>query len=318
MNIVILGGTGFISSNITEKCLLKGNEVIHFNRGHRRTLYDIVSRKGDRHNEEDLNKSLKYKPDVIIDMICFNKEDAELSVKVFANNIEHYIYCSTSCVYTPRISNNYILETSETNPISKYGSEKLKAENIFLKAMSQGVFKTTIFRPGHIFGQNFLVNNLSLEGRYVLKRFLLNEPVILTERGKRYFQACHVDNVGDIFSEVCKLKKAYGNIYNIAGEELFTWNDIYKIERKLLNSKSDIIYKNTDYIVSLAPKYFDFLNTYTKFDWMQSMDNLHKDVKRYSYKVNFITGMRRFIEENEKEINRCDSEKNIYEKILNI
>ena len=316
MRIVILGGTGLLSSSITGMCVKEGKEVIHFNRGNKKSEYDVLTIQGNRYCKEDLKKILNYKPDVVIDMLCFSENDAQLTANIFANNIEHYIYCSTSCVYTPRINQGWITEESETRPFTKYGQGKLQAERVFLEAMYKNLFNVTIFRPGHIFGEAFLVNNLSFEGIYVLNRLLNNEPVVLTEKGKRNFQACHVDNVGVAFAKSLGLKTVYGKIYNISGEEDYTWNDIYLIEKELLNSSSQIVYKETDQIVAIDMVYFDCLNTYTRFDWKQSTNRLKADIVSYGYNTDFKSGLVKFISDNEKKIHFCKNEKYMYEKIL--
>ncbi|MGP1411992.1 MAG: NAD-dependent epimerase/dehydratase family protein [Peptoanaerobacter stomatis] len=317
MKIIILGGTGLLSASITKMCIAEGKEVLHFNRRNRRPAYDVQTIQGNRYYKGDLEKILNYRPDVVIDMLCFSEKDAELTVDVFANKIEHYVYCSTSCVYTPRISQDWSTEESETKPLTKYGQGKLQAERVFLEAMDKGLFNITIFRPGHIFGRDFLVNNLSFDGIYVLNRLLNNKPVVLTENGERNFQACHVDNVGLAFAKASGLKNTYGKVYNLSGEEEFTWNDIYLIEKELLNSNSQIIYKGTNQILSIDPIYFDFLKTYTKFDWKQSTKKLNSEIIGYSYNIGFETGLIKFISDNEEKIYLCENEKCLYEKILN-
>ncbi len=76
MKVVILGGTGLLSSAITEKCLEEGYNVIHFNRGKTKLKYDVETIYGNRYEKNELAKILSVKPDVIIDMLCFNEEDA--------------------------------------------------------------------------------------------------------------------------------------------------------------------------------------------------------------------------------------------------
>jgi len=317
MKIIILGGTGLLSTSITKMCIAEGKEALHFNRRNRKTECDVQTIQGNRYYKEDLEKILNYKPDVVIDMLCFSEKDVKLTVNIFANKIEHYIYCSTSCVYTPRISQDWITEDSETKPFTEYGQGKLLAERVFLEAMDRKLFNITIFRPGHIFGRDFLVNNLSFDGIYVLNRLLNNGPVVLTETGERNFQACHVDNVGLAFAKASGLKNTYGKVYNLSGEEEFTWNDIYLIEKKLLNSNSQIIYKETSQVIRIDPIYFDFLKTYTRFDWKQSTKKLNSEIVGYFYNTDFKTGLIKFINDNEKKICSCQNEKCLYEKILN-
>lgn len=316
MKILILGGTGLLSSGITKKCLEKGYEVVHFNRGTTNVSDGIQQIKGNRYEKDELKRALQCKPDVVIDMLCFEAEHARLGVDVFQGQVDQYIYCSTSCVYTPRISENMILEDSETKPLTEYGQNKLAAEQIFRKAAEEGKFSTTIFRPGHVYGNDFLVTNLDFEGKFVLARMLQNKDVILTDGGKRKFQACHKDNIGNAFAECCGNKDAYGKIYNIAGEEFMDWNTVYEIEKSVLNSKSNIIYLKSEDVVREDRARFDFLETYTKYDWMQSMERLKSDLENYQYEVDFQTGIGQFIEDNYEMIKKCETNDQLYDKMI--
>ena len=169
MKIVIMGGTGVLSTSITKMCIKEGYEVLHFNRGSTRKATEVTTIIGDRYRTNDLERILQYKPDIIIDMLCFNSHHAEMAVNVFAGKIEQYIYCSTSCVYTPRVGKEQITEDSPTCPNTDYGLGKMQAEKVFRDAAENKAFHLTIFRPGHIYGQEFCVSNLDLEGLHLLK-----------------------------------------------------------------------------------------------------------------------------------------------------
>ncbi len=99
-----------MSSAITEKCLEEGYNVIHFNRGKTKLKYDVETIYGNRYEKNELAKILSVKPDVIIDMLCFNEEDARLSIEIFKGKISQYIYCSTSCVYKPVLKKAYCMK----------------------------------------------------------------------------------------------------------------------------------------------------------------------------------------------------------------
>lgn len=316
MKVVILGGTGLLSSAITEKCLEEGHKVIHFNRGKTKTKYDVEKICGNRYEKDELAKVLSFKPDVVIDMLCFNEDHAKLSIDIFKGQILQYIYCSTSCVYTPILEKKILSEESDTNPITNYGKGKLSGEVCFFKAMEEKFFNVTVFRPGHVFGKDFLVSNLSFGGLYVLNRMLHNQDIVLTEGGEREFQACHADNIGLAFAKSCGNEATFGGTYNIAGEEVFTWNELYEIEKRFLNSNSRIVYKLAEEIIDIDRQNLDFLNTYTKYNWHQSLEKIKKEICGYEYLVNFNKGFKKFIYENEEAINNCHIEDDLYAKIL--
>ncbi len=305
-----------MSSAITEKCLEEGYNVIHFNRGKTKLKYDVETIYGNRYEKNELAKILSVKPDVIIDMLCFNEEDARLSIEIFKGKISQYIYCSTSCVYKPVLKKSVLYEKSETKPITSYGMGKLSGEECFFRAMEEKFFNVTVFRPGHVFGKDFLVSNLSFGGMYVLNRMLHNQDIILTEGGEREFQACHADNIGLAFARSCGNEATYGGTYNIAGEEVFTWNELYEVEKQFLSSNSRIVYKVAEEIIDIDRQNLDFLNTYTKYNWHQSVGKINKEISGYKYLVNFEKGLQKFINENEEAIRNCHIEDDLYAKIL--
>ncbi|HZM23214.1 MAG TPA: NAD-dependent epimerase/dehydratase family protein, partial [Anaerolineales bacterium] len=100
MKICIVGGTGNISQSIVQLLLKHGHEVMCFNRGQRTTIPDGVRLiQGDRRNREDFEQKMQAeKFDAAIDMICFNAEDAESSVRAF-RGVGWFVQTSTTCTY---------------------------------------------------------------------------------------------------------------------------------------------------------------------------------------------------------------------------
>ena len=213
--VVILGGTGILSTSISKFCKKEGFNVLHFNRGITNRNSNIKTIIGDRHSKNDLYKVLLHNPDIIIDMLCFDEHDANIAISVFAGKIEQYIYCSTASVYKPVKNASVIYENSSKEPCTEYGKNKLLAEKRFITAHNNGKFELTIFRPGHVYNEKSFINYLSLDGLFLIKRLVNNQDVILTENGEKIYQACHADNIGLAFSKVCNNSASYGKIYNI-------------------------------------------------------------------------------------------------------
>lgn len=316
MKVVILGGTGVLSSAISRECIKSGYNLIHFNRHTKTGGTNVKTIVGNRYNESDLKKILQFQPDVVIDMLCFNKEHADLAAQVFKGNVNQYIFCSTSCVYTPNNKQQILTESSETNPFSEYGNNKLEAEKVFKNANKKNYFNVTIFRPGHVFSDDFTVSNLSLDGFYTINRIKRGLDVILTEGGNRFWQACYSDNIGLAFAKSCGNSACYGNVYNIAGEENFTWNELYTQIISKLNSSTKIKYLQTDSVVNAEKKKFDFLDSVTRYDWLHDTSRLKHDVPDYNYNVNFNTGIVKVLEKHKADILEFSPEESLYEKLL--
>lgn len=318
MKVVILGGTGILSTSISQKCIEKSFEVYNFKRSQGGVQENVKIILGDRNNKADLRKVLKVKPDIIIDMLCFDEEAAKLSAEVFKNEISQYIFCSTSCVYTPVKGAASLVEESATEPYTEYGNSKLSAEKVFRESEKKKYFNVTIFRPGSVFNDRFVVNHLTMNGFDVLARMKKNMDVVLSDGGTQHFQLCHSSNIGAAFSGACGNELCFGNTYNIAGEEAYTWNDIYRIEKEILGSKSQIIYMDSDKLLAKGKDKLSFMETVTAYDWNHNTKKLHAHIEDYSYKANFEKSIEKIIKQKYQSLDEASCEDDLYNLILDI
>ncbi|MEI6421820.1 MAG: NAD-dependent epimerase/dehydratase family protein, partial [Lentisphaerota bacterium] len=100
MKVCVIGGTGNISTSIVRVLLEKGHEVTCYNRGKSGTLpKDVRVICGDRSLRDDFEKSMQKESfDAVIDMICFNAEDAKSDIRAFPH-VGQLVHCSTVCTY---------------------------------------------------------------------------------------------------------------------------------------------------------------------------------------------------------------------------
>src|SRR4029078_6022646 len=83
MRVLIIGGSGLISTGIVSHLLARGADVTVFNRGKRPSTLPVSVKHlvGDR-NDKSFESFFAGKPfDVVIDMICFNPEQAQADVR---------------------------------------------------------------------------------------------------------------------------------------------------------------------------------------------------------------------------------------------
>ena len=104
MKVLVLGGTGNISRAVVSALLRENHEVVLFNRGLNPDLPPSGIRviTGDRRNRDHFKQILSGQNfDYVIDMICFNLEDARSDFDVFRGKVAHFIHCSTVMTYGP-------------------------------------------------------------------------------------------------------------------------------------------------------------------------------------------------------------------------
>ena len=103
MKVLIIGGTGLISTAITGQLLERGDDVTLYNRGKSEARIPAGAKTlhGDRKQYAEFEKQMAEAGnfDCVIDMVGFVPEDAESVVRAFKGRIGHFIFCSTVCVY---------------------------------------------------------------------------------------------------------------------------------------------------------------------------------------------------------------------------
>lgn len=102
-NILVTGGTVFVSRYVAEYFVKKGDNVFVLNRNSRPQSEGVILIEGDRNYLE--NKLKRYHFDVVLDITAYTKKDIENLVNAL-DDIEQYIFISSSAVY-PENSNPY-------------------------------------------------------------------------------------------------------------------------------------------------------------------------------------------------------------------
>ena len=276
MNILIIGGTGLISTSITRQLVEAGHKVTIFNRGQTEPRlsngYEFI--RGDRNDfasfEEKFSNLDNF--DCVIDMVCFKKEQAESAIRTFRGRVGQYIFCSTVDVYTKPPATYPILETHERQSLSDYGRDKAKCEDLFLSAHAEGDFPVTILRPASTYGEGGLIIHTFGWDTFFLDRLLNGKPVIVHGDGEALWVSCHADDVARGFVNAVGNEKAFGNAYHLTGEEWQTWNQYHlRLAEAIGAPKPTLIHIPADILVRISPS--QAMITYLNFQYTNIFDN---------------------------------------------
>jgi nucleoside-diphosphate-sugar epimerase len=252
MKILIIGGTGFISSSITVKLLEKGHLVTVLTRGKttaRVTHPDIKYLYGDRDNADTLRTAAAERFDAVYDMIAYTPEQSETAVKIFRGNTGRFIHCSTISVYM--ISNDItipitedqdkapVMEYYSRNPFGMdYGINKRKCEEILWKHYDPKKFPVSMVRPTFVSGPG----DSAKRDYFWIERILDGKPLLVPGDGNYKFQQIYIDDCTEIFCRLINDEISVGEAYNAAAEETFTLNEYLHRLALLLGKHIDIIH----------------------------------------------------------------------------
>ncbi|MDD7794129.1 NAD-dependent epimerase/dehydratase family protein [Clostridium sp. 'White wine YQ'] len=253
-NILIMGGTTFVSSSLAKHYIKQGYNIDILTRGIKTLDYNgfinhlICNRKSKSEVVEVLKKkSYEY----IFDISAYTKEDVEiLLTSIDKTNLKGYIFCSSGAVYKP--SDEPINEEDEKgeNPNwGKYGTDKKEAEDYIINSKIPYV----IFRPTYIYGEG---NNLYREG-YFFDRIKNKKPIPMPYGNNTKTQFIHIDDLVKIFESAMIMEKK-NKIYNITNPDIVTFEDLINICGKALNEKPNIIRIDTNKVRNDVRTYFPF------------------------------------------------------------
>jgi nucleoside-diphosphate-sugar epimerase len=298
MNVLIIGGTGIISTPITRMLLEQNHSVTHFNRGNKQGEFKVETIVGDRTDYEMFKTLLgNQKFDCVIDMVCYKPEDAKSAVETFQNNIGHFIFCSTVDVYTKPSPFYPITEDAPRQPSKNfmYAYDKAQCEEIFFTAHKQSNFPVTVIRPAYTYREGVGILHTFGWSIDYLERIRSGKPIITHGDGNSFWVACHADDVARAFVKAIGKTQTIGKAYHVAGEEWMTWRAYHETVAKALGRElPEIIPIPTDVLYKLAPEQSFW--TKVNFQFNNIFDNtLAKRDLDFSYTVTWLEGATRMV-----------------------
>ena len=302
MRVLIVGGTGLISTAITCFLVERGDDVTLYNRGQTEADipegYDTITgnRKDYAAFETQMAEAGNF--DAVIDMIGFVPADIESAIRAFRGRTGQFIFCSTVDVYTKPAQHYPIREDAARKPMPSfpYAYNKAKCERLLEEAHERGDFPVTIIRPAHTYGEGRgLIHSFGLGGAYYFHRIRLGKPIITHGDGSSLWTACHRDDVGQAFAEAVGNEKTFGKGYHTASEEPMTWNQYHQTVAQAMNApEPELVHMPTDLLFEIAPKAAEWCRE--NFQYNNIFDNAAaKADLNFRYTVPFVEGVRRIV-----------------------
>ena len=264
MRILIIGGTGTISSAITRQLAASGQDLWLLNRGTRQQevpagVKQIVA---DISNEEEVERLLgDMQFDAVCEFIGFVPEQVERDIRLFKGRTRQYVYISSASAYNKPASNHVINEgTSLANPYWEYSRNKIACEELLMKEYRENAFPVTIVRPSHTYCERSVpVSVHGPKGSWqVLKRMIDGKPVVVQGDGSSLWTLTWNEDFARGFIGLLGNPKAIGEAFQIMSDESLTWNQVYKCVADALGVAFHPYYVSSEFLAAVAPKEYDF------------------------------------------------------------
>ena len=264
MKILIIGGTGTISSAITRQLSEGGYDLWLLNRGTRKSEVPANVRQVicDINDEASVLDNLAGEMfDAVCEFIGFTPAQVERDLRLFQGRTRQYVYISSASAYNKPAANHVITEgTTLANPLWQYSRDKIACEELLIKAYREQGFPITIVRPSHTYCERGVPTSVhGPKGCWqVLKRMLDGKPVIIQGDGTSLWTLTWNEDFARGFIGLLGNPKAIGEAFQIMSDESLTWIQIYQCVANALNVPFKPYYVSSEFLSEVAPKEWDF------------------------------------------------------------
>ncbi len=264
MKILIIGGTGTISSAITRQLSESGHELWLLNRGNRKSEVPSNVRQVvcDINDEAGVLRQVgSERFDAVCEFIGFVPSDVERDIRLFRGRTRQYVYISSASAYAKPAASHVITEgTTLANPHWLYSRNKIASEEVLMRAYRESGFPVTIVRPSHTYCERSVpVSIHGPKGSWqVLRRMMDGKQVLVQGDGSSLWTMTWNEDFARGFIGLLGNPKAIGEAFQIMSDESLTWNQIYQSIAHALGVSFRPYYVASDFLAAVSPKEWDF------------------------------------------------------------
>lgn len=298
MKILVLGGTGNISRAIVKEGLKAGFDITIFNRGSRKVGFEdkVNVIIGDIKDEEGFRAKMKdLSFDVVIDMICFDENDAAFIVDVFKDRARQLIFTSSVACYAHPFHSMPVREECEglleknTYP---YGYKKANMERYLYTVMEKGIIPVTIIRPSLTFGEGCANIGVMRQNRNIVDRIEKGKPLILPGDGTAVWSFTFTPDLARAYILSCLNEKTYNKYYHVCSSELLLWKDLYLTFGRILGKEVKLCYIPSEILNAADPALFGHFYSEKQYANYYTTEKFRKDVPEWKVEISLEEGLR--------------------------
>ena len=238
-NILIIGGSGFLSGTLARTAVSEGYKVHVITRGLRHLpegVQGLIADRSDVISFKEIVASANVRWDAVFDCICYEPWEARQDIEVFRNLTDHLIFVSTDFVYDP--GKRWFPQTEKNMHFlsnGSYGAKKRLCELEFING-DLGGMAYTVLRPAHIYGPGSELGCLPMESRKtdLIERINEGKPVRLAGGGYFLQQPIYSEDLAELMLSCIGNKKTYNEIFCAMGPDVIESRKYYEIIAEFL------------------------------------------------------------------------------------
>ncbi len=238
LNILLIGGSGFVSGTLARLAVAQGHGVTAVTRGQRALPAGVTPLVADRTDAAGFASAIEEAEtawDLVVDCIGYGPEDTRQDVVLLRERAGHLVFISTDFVYAPANRRFPQTEDAADYLADGYGGQKRQAE-LVLAGADTGAMRWTVLRPCHIYGPGSLLGCLPEHGRdpQLIDRLRRGEALRLVGGGHFLQQPILAADLAQTILSCAGNAAAHGQICNVSGPTVVESWQYYQIIADIL------------------------------------------------------------------------------------
>lgn len=232
MNVLLIGGSGFLGSILAEHFLAAKDRVTILSRGNKPLPTGVEPIIADRKNADSFASAVNGQTfDLVVDVNAFTAADVQAVTPALAGKTGHYVLISTDFVYADDIEQIPIAEDAPKDSKTPYAVGKLAAEAAMTEAWQDLKFPGTSLRPPHIFGAGKELGSGSVQGRdrNLLRSMRAGTGLTLIAEGELLIQPVWHRQIAEACEAIAGNPATFGHAMNMPGGEAITTRRYYQL-----------------------------------------------------------------------------------------
>lgn len=253
--VLIIGGTGIISTACVHAAARQGAELTLLNRGRSadngrrpapadaKVLYADVR---DRDAVRQVIGTSTY--DVVVNFLNFTPDHVLADINLFRGRVGQYVFISSASAYqTPPTHLPVTESTPLRNPYWKYSRDKIACEDLLVREYRDSGFPVTIVRPSHTYDPTMAPFD---GGWTVVERMRRGQEVVVPGDGTSLWTLTHHEDFARAFVGLLGEARAIGEAFHITSDEAPTWNQIYTMMADAAGAEPRLVHVPSDAIAA--------------------------------------------------------------------
>ena len=300
MKVLIIGGTGIISTAVSELAVKRGIDVTLLRRGLRAAdPPGVRTIRADMADEAGVARALEGQYfDAVVDFRAFTPADIDSDIRLFAGKTRQFIFISSASAYQKPLSHYLITESTPlANPYWQYSRDKIACEERLMRAYREDGFPITIVRPSHTYGdtQIVLAVNSWQKSYTALGRMRRGKKIIVPGDGTSLWVVTHNSDFAVGLVGLLGHAQAIGHAFHITSDEVMTWNQFTQLTAEAGDVEAKIVHIPSDFLGACSSDAVGSLIGDKSASVVFDNTKIKRFVPEFGAKVPFVEGVRRAV-----------------------